>query len=127
MTEIKFRLSVAHVKIATQSYSLLTFAVNSLPSLRGWPWQTDKLVRRHSVNVLQFLMEAEESTLSVRSKRATMDFSLLTVPCVPEIALQSSSSLQVQSASFLHTVPPRSVPSGSDCVCVRGCVDALNP
>lgn len=66
--------------------------------------------------------------LSVHSKRATMDFSLLTVPSVPERALQSSSSLQVQNTSLLHTVPPRSVPSGNDsvCVCAGVCVDALN-
>lgn len=62
--------------------------------------------------------------LSVHSKRATMDFSLLTVPSVPERALQSSSSLQVQNTSLLHTVPPRSVPSGNDSGCV--CVGALN-
>lgn len=85
----------------------------------GWPWQTEKFVRRHSINVLRFFTETEEPMLSVRTKRVTMDFSLLTAPCVPESALQSSISLQVQNTSFLHTVSPRSVPSGSDRVCVR--------
>ena len=52
--------------------------------------------------------------LSVRSKRVTMDFSLLSVPCVTESAPQPIISLQV-----LHTVilPRRSVPSGNVSVC----------
>ena len=81
-------------------------------------------MRRHSVNVLRFFAETEETMLSVRTKRATMDFSLLSVPCVPESALHASVSLQVQSASFPHTVilPLRSVPPGNVRVCVCVCV-----
>lgn len=46
-------------------------------------------------------METDESMLSLRSKRVTVDFSLLSVPCVPESALQPVISLQVQKSSSL--------------------------
>lgn len=120
--ESPYQKSHFNAKSATESQSLLTCTINSLtPHLYGWPWQTEKFVRRHSVNVLRFFAETEESALSVRTKRVTMDFSLLSVPCVPESALQPTVSLQVQNESFFHTVPYRSVPSGNVRVCV------LNP
>eukprot|EP00064_Thunnus_orientalis_P001061 superscaffoldBa00000065_g1062 len=69
--------------------------------------KTEKFVRRHSVNVLRFFAETEESVLSVRTKRVTMDFSLLSVPCVPERDLQPTISLQNQPASTLGSTPLR--------------------
>ena len=49
-------------------------------SLHGRQWQKDKSVRRHSTNVLRYFTDTEElHVLSVRSKRLTMDFSLLSV------------------------------------------------
>lgn len=72
------------------------------PHLYGWLEQMETRVRRHSVNVLHFFTETEESMPSMRTKRVTMDFSLLSTPSVTESALQPCA-LQVQSTLFLWT------------------------
>ncbi|KAM9710203.1 dedicator of cytokinesis protein 9 isoform 3-T3 [Menidia menidia] len=84
--------------ISTDSSNSLTERSNDKGSSLD---KTEKFVRRHSLNVLRFFTDTEESMPSLRSKRATMDFSLLTAPCVPESALQSSISLQNQPAATL--------------------------
>lgn len=66
--------------------------------------QMETFVRRHSVSVLH-LAEPEESMLVVHRKRVTVDFSLLSAPCVSEAEPQASIAFQVQN-TFLHRLSP---------------------
>ncbi|ELK36708.1 Dedicator of cytokinesis protein 9 [Myotis davidii] len=71
----------------------------------------EKLLRRHSACVLRSAgqeeeEEEEESGQSARKHRATMDFSLLTIPPLPEETLPAAPSLPPQEV--------RSPPSGSE-------------
>lgn len=105
-------------KIPSESHPLVNLTPPPLHCPCGWPWQTDGFVRRHSVNVRRYFAEKEE--LPSRTKRVTMDFSLLSVPCGPQSALRPSISLQVKRD------PPPPSPLGVShlgvlvCVCVGG-------
>ncbi|XP_076119975.1 dedicator of cytokinesis protein 9 isoform X7 [Alosa pseudoharengus] len=60
----------------------------------------ERFTRRHSASVLRLFAEADDHTLSARVKRATMDFSLLSIPSLPE-SPHASGALQNQPASAL--------------------------
>ncbi|KAI1899017.1 hypothetical protein AGOR_G00078350 [Albula goreensis] len=64
-------------------------------------FQRDKFARRHSANVLRYFSESEDTVLSTRAKRVTMDFSLLSVPALQENIVHASFPLQHQPASAL--------------------------
>ncbi|KAG7463763.1 hypothetical protein MATL_G00180100 [Megalops atlanticus] len=61
----------------------------------------EKFTRRHSAAVLRALPESEDTVLSTRAKRYTMDFSLLTVPALQENVVHAGFALQNQPASAL--------------------------
>ncbi|KAL0614613.1 Dedicator of cytokinesis protein 9 [Plecturocebus cupreus] len=53
----------------------------------------EKLLRRHSACVIRSAGEEEESCQSARKNRVTVDFSLLTVPPLPEETMHTAPSL----------------------------------
>ncbi|XP_069734792.1 dedicator of cytokinesis protein 9 isoform X1 [Phaenicophaeus curvirostris] len=56
----------------------------------------EKLLRRHSAHAMRPNGEEEENSHLVKKNRVTMDFSLLTVPALPEKILHAAFSLQLQ-------------------------------
>ncbi|XP_054370103.1 dedicator of cytokinesis protein 9 isoform X5 [Molothrus ater] len=56
----------------------------------------EKLLRRHSAHALRPGGEEEENCHPPKKKRVTMDFSLLTIPALPENILHTTFSLQLQ-------------------------------
>lgn len=113
----KVRLTKCRQMIYYRKSSPCLTCVINLPRLDlcGWPRQTDKFARRHSVNVLRCFTETEQTVLSVCTKRVPVDVSPLSVPRVPESPLRHSITSQVLPS---HNPPPPHPPSGS----VRACV-----
>uniref|UniRef100_A0A8C0Z538 Dedicator of cytokinesis 9 n=1 Tax=Canis lupus familiaris TaxID=9615 RepID=A0A8C0Z538_CANLF len=58
--------------------------------------KSEKLLRRHSACVIRSAGEEEESCQSARKNRVTVDFSLLTIPTLPEETLHAAPSLTLQ-------------------------------
>ncbi|XP_064913554.1 dedicator of cytokinesis protein 9 isoform X12 [Columba livia] len=56
----------------------------------------EKLLRRHSAHAMRPNGEEEENSHPAKKNRVTMDFSLLTVPALPEKILHAAFSLQLQ-------------------------------
>ncbi|XP_071287023.1 dedicator of cytokinesis protein 9 isoform X6 [Agelaius tricolor] len=56
----------------------------------------EKLLRRHSAHALRPGGEEEENCHPPKKNRVTMDFSLLTIPALPENILHTTFSLQLQ-------------------------------
>ncbi|XP_041899121.1 dedicator of cytokinesis protein 9 isoform X3 [Corvus kubaryi] len=56
----------------------------------------EKLLRRHSAHALRPNGEEEENSHPPKKNRVTMDFSLLTIPALPEKILHTTFSLQLQ-------------------------------
>ncbi|XP_053916771.1 dedicator of cytokinesis protein 9 isoform X3 [Cuculus canorus] len=56
----------------------------------------EKLLRRHSAHAMRTNGEEEENSHPVKKNRVTMDFSLLTIPALPEKILHAAFSLQLQ-------------------------------
>lgn len=60
--------------------------------------QREKLLRRHSACAMRSAGEEEESGQPARKHRVTVDFSLLTIPPLPEDTLPAAPSLPPQEA-----------------------------
>ncbi|KAM9246631.1 dedicator of cytokinesis protein 9 isoform 1-T1 [Leptosomus discolor] len=56
----------------------------------------EKLLRRHSAYAMRPNGEEEENSHPAKKNRVTMDFSLLTIPALPENILHAAFSLQLQ-------------------------------
>ncbi|XP_037232574.1 dedicator of cytokinesis protein 9 isoform X7 [Falco rusticolus] len=56
----------------------------------------EKLLRRHSAHAMRPNGEEEENSHPAKKNRVTMDFSLLTIPALPEKILHAAFSLQLQ-------------------------------
>lgn len=75
------------------SHNMLTFS----PWLwHAFVWQREKLLRRHSAHAMRPNGEEEENSHPAKKNRVTMDFSLLTIPALPEKILHAAFSLQLQ-------------------------------
>ncbi|XP_029892503.1 dedicator of cytokinesis protein 9 isoform X5 [Aquila chrysaetos chrysaetos] len=58
--------------------------------------EREKLLRRHSAHAMRPNGEEEENSHPAKKNRVTMDFSLLTIPALPEKILHAAFSLQSQ-------------------------------
>ncbi|XP_069658513.1 dedicator of cytokinesis protein 9 isoform X4 [Haliaeetus albicilla] len=58
--------------------------------------EREKLLRRHSAHAMRPNGEEEENSHPAKKNRVTMDFSLLTIPALPENILHAAFSLQSQ-------------------------------
>lgn len=79
-------------------------ASHTMLTVSPWPWhaflwQREKLLRRHSAHALRPNGEEEEISHPPKKNRVTMDFSLLTIPALPEKILHTTFSLQLQEVS----------------------------
>jgi len=59
-------------------------------------WQREKLLRRHSAHAMRPNGGEEENSHPAKKNRVTMDFSLLTIPVLPEKIMHAAFSLQLQ-------------------------------
>ncbi|XP_075280240.1 dedicator of cytokinesis protein 9 isoform X4 [Opisthocomus hoazin] len=93
--------NINSVRSADSRGSLIsTDSGNSLPERHSEKSNSldkrEKLLRRHSAHAMRPNEEEEENSHPARKKRVTMDFSLLTIPALPEKILHAAFSLQLQ-------------------------------
>ncbi|KAM9021491.1 dedicator of cytokinesis protein 9 isoform 8-T8 [Ara ararauna] len=93
--------NVNSVRSADSRGSLIsTDSGNSLPDRQSDKSNSldkrEKLLRRHSAHAMRPNGEEEENSHPAKKNRVTMDFSLLTIPALPENILHAAFSLQLQ-------------------------------